>query len=36
MDLAEDLPLCTLNNHTYRHVLIVVDCLMKQRIFEPL
>jgi hypothetical protein len=36
MDLAEDLPPCTLNNRTYRHVLIVVGRLTKQRIFEPL
>jgi hypothetical protein len=36
MDLAEDLPPCTLNNRTYRYVLIVVDRLTKQRIFELL
>jgi hypothetical protein len=36
MDLAEDLPPCMLNGRTYRHVLIVVDCLTKQRIFELL
>jgi hypothetical protein len=36
MDLAEDLPPSTINGRTYRHVLIVVDRLTKQRIFEPL
>jgi hypothetical protein len=36
MDLAEDLPPCTLNGRMYRHVLIIVDRLTKQRIFEPL
>jgi hypothetical protein len=36
MDLAKDLPPCTLNGCTYRHVLIVVDRLTKQRIFKPL
>jgi hypothetical protein len=36
MDLAKDLPPCTLNSHTYHHVLIMVDRLTKQRIFKPL
>jgi hypothetical protein len=36
MDLAEDLPPCMLNGRTYRHVLIIINRLIKQQIFEPL
>ncbi|THC87525.1 hypothetical protein EYZ11_013030 [Aspergillus tanneri] len=36
MDYAEDLPPCTRSGRVYRHVLVVVDRLTKQRIFEPM
>lgn len=36
MDLAEDLPLCVRKGRAFRHVLVIVDRLTKDRIFEPL
>ncbi|KZZ87131.1 Ribonuclease H-like protein [Ascosphaera apis ARSEF 7405] len=36
IDLAEDLPLCVRKGRAYQHVLVVVDRLTKDRIFEPL
>lgn len=36
MDLIESLPPCTRNKQVFRHILVVVDRLTKDRIFEPL
>lgn len=36
IDLAEDLPLCVRKGRAFQHVLVVVDRLTKDRIFEPL
>ncbi|KAI9041724.1 uncharacterized protein KD926_006623 [Aspergillus affinis] len=36
MDIAEDLPACTRRGREFRHVLVVIDCLTKAKIFESL
>lgn len=36
IDLAEDLPLCVRKGRAYRHILVIVDRLSKDRLFEPL
>lgn len=36
MDLAEDLPLCIRKGRAFRHILVIVDRLSKDRLFEPL
>lgn len=36
LDLAEDLPLCVRKGRAFRHILVIVDRLSKDRIFEPL